>query len=64
MPFFTAKAAETPQRICVAALAATTGPRVTKNPKVEAEPTKPATKGPTQLRASRERVKPTWLNIQ
>jgi len=49
MPFLTAKAAATPQRIWVDALAATTGPSVTKKPKVEANPTMPDTRGPATV---------------
>jgi len=36
-------------RMWVAALAATTGPSVTKNPKVEANPTMADAKGPTTV---------------
>jgi len=40
----------------VAALAATTGPRVAKNPIVEAKPTMPATEGPRMI----ESITGTW----
>jgi len=38
-----------PQRMGVAALAPTTGPKVTKNPRVEPKPTKPAKVGPKTM---------------
>jgi len=56
MPFFTAKAAATPKRMWVAALAATTGPSVAKNPIVEARPTNAATEGPAIM----ESITGTW----
>jgi len=56
IPFFTAKAVATLNRMWVAALAATTGPKVTKKPSVEAVPTKAATAGP----ATMESITGTW----
>lgn len=55
-PLLTTIAVITPKRICVAALAATTGPRVTKNPSVDANPVRAATWGPAII----ESMTGTW----
>lgn len=55
-PFLTTIAVTTPKRICVAARAATTGPRVTKNPNVEAKPVRAATWGPAII----DSITGTW----
>jgi len=49
MPFLIANAVATPHKIWVEALAATTGPRVAKNPNVEANPTMADAKGLTAV---------------